>query len=202
MQVQFLIGDEIKYSAQVNISKEELLSDRNYNYTTPHKLNTKSAQTSSNQKFKIPLNVKGSNSTNKRGGFDYSDENSDLDSEDSESDNYSEENESDSFDEMDEDEDLEDKYARGPDSNHFSDDFDSSSKKVLRKNKNDFENLSSTPVSSIGIGSDKKPKRELTVDEILKKNDQIMKRKLHAKKMLEEEKRQTIEKILNVSYGL
>jgi hypothetical protein len=46
-------------------------------------------------------------------------------------------------------------------------------------------------------GSNKRPKRELTEDEILKKNDQIMKRKLHAKKMLEEEKRMTIEKILN-----
>ena len=46
-------------------------------------------------------------------------------------------------------------------------------------------------------GFSKKPKRELTEDEILKKNDQIMKRKLHAKKMLEEEKRLTIEKILN-----
>ena len=47
------------------------------------------------------------------------------------------------------------------------------------------------------LNNNKKPKKELTEDEILKRNDQILKRKLHAEKMLEEEKRQTIEKILN-----
>jgi hypothetical protein len=49
----------------------------------------------------------------------------------------------------------------------------------------------------VELKTNKKPKRELTEDEIIKKNDLILKRKLHAKKMLEEEKRQTIEKILN-----
>jgi len=45
----------------------------------------------------------------------------------------------------------------------------------------------------------KKPKKELTEDDINKKNEQIQKRKNHAKRQLEEEKRQTIEKILNVN---
>ncbi len=45
----------------------------------------------------------------------------------------------------------------------------------------------------------KKPKKELTEDDINKKNEQMQKRKNHAKRQLEEEKRQTIEKILNVS---
>ncbi len=39
----------------------------------------------------------------------------------------------------------------------------------------------------------------MTEDEINKKNEQIQKRKNHAKRQLEEEKRQTIEKILNVN---
>jgi hypothetical protein len=44
----------------------------------------------------------------------------------------------------------------------------------------------------------KRPKKELTEDDINKKNEQFQKRKNHAKRQLEEEKRQTIEKILNV----
>jgi DNA-binding protein H-NS len=44
----------------------------------------------------------------------------------------------------------------------------------------------------------KKPKKELTEDDINKKNEQIQKRKNHAKRQLEEEKTQTIKKILNV----
>jgi hypothetical protein len=47
-------------------------------------------------------------------------------------------------------------------------------------------------------GSKAPLKKELTEDEIIKKNEQMLKRKMHAKRMLEEEKRQTIEKILNV----
>lgn len=43
----------------------------------------------------------------------------------------------------------------------------------------------------------KKQKKELTEDEIMKKNEQMLKRKMHAKRMVEEEKRQAIEKILN-----
>jgi hypothetical protein len=48
------------------------------------------------------------------------------------------------------------------------------------------------------MSSNKKVRKELTEDEISKKNEQMQKRKMHAKRMLEEEKRQTIEKILNV----
>ena len=44
----------------------------------------------------------------------------------------------------------------------------------------------------------KKPKKELTEYDINKKNEQIQKRKNHAKRQLEEEKTQTIKKILNV----
>jgi len=43
----------------------------------------------------------------------------------------------------------------------------------------------------------KRIRKELTEDEINKKNEQIQKRKNHAKRQLEEEKRLTIEKILN-----
>lgn len=68
------------------------------------------------------------------------------------------------------------------------------SKKLLRKYRSDIDQ--DTYFSELPNGN-KKQKKELTEDDILKKNDQIMKRKLHAKKMLEEEKRQTIEKILN-----
>lgn len=48
------------------------------------------------------------------------------------------------------------------------------------------------------LGEYKKVKKELTEDDIIKKNDQVLKRKMHAIRQLEEEKKQTIEKILNV----
>jgi hypothetical protein len=38
----------------------------------------------------------------------------------------------------------------------------------------------------------------MTEEEISKKHEQMLKRKTHTQRMLEEEKRQTIEKILNV----
>lgn len=48
-----------------------------------------------------------------------------------------------------------------------------------------------------GLSNNKKPKRELTEEEIAKKTEQMRIRKLHAKKQLEEQKRETIERILN-----
>lgn len=48
-----------------------------------------------------------------------------------------------------------------------------------------------------GLSNNKKPKRDLTEEEIAKKTEQTRIRKLHAKKQLEEEKRETIERILN-----
>jgi hypothetical protein len=95
---------------------------------------------------------------------------------------------------MDEDEEDEDKIASV---SIKSDEYSltgENSKKLLRKYRSDIEQ--DTYFSELPNGN-KKQKKELTEDDILKKNDQIMKRKLHAKKMLEEEKRQTIEKILN-----
>ena len=46
-------------------------------------------------------------------------------------------------------------------------------------------------------GSGKKIKKELTEEEIAKKTEQARLRKLHAKKLIEEEKREAVERILN-----
>ena len=43
----------------------------------------------------------------------------------------------------------------------------------------------------------KKVKRELTEEEIAKKTEQARLRKLHAKKLIEDEKREAVERILN-----
>ena len=52
MQINFVIGNEIKYSAKINESREELFKDL-YN------INRSKDQVAQNkQKFKIPINVK------------------------------------------------------------------------------------------------------------------------------------------------
>ena len=49
----------------------------------------------------------------------------------------------------------------------------------------------------LGGNTNKKVKRELTEEEIAKKTEQARLRKLHAKKLIEEEKREAVERILN-----
>ena len=49
----------------------------------------------------------------------------------------------------------------------------------------------------LGGSGNKKVKKELTEEEIAKKTEQARLRKLHAKKMIEEEKREEVERILN-----
>ena len=67
--------------------------------------------------------------------------------------------------------------------------------KHLRRSK------TNTELESFFIeGNSKKQKKELTEEEINKKHEQMMKRKTHTQRLLEEEKRQTIEKILNVLF--
>ena len=49
----------------------------------------------------------------------------------------------------------------------------------------------------LGGSGNKKVKKELTEEEIAKKTEQARLRKLHAKKLIEEEKREAVERILN-----
>ena len=110
--------------------------------------------------------------------------------EDEEFDNEKEENSSeDSFKASDEDLDEDDKLDIGS-NDYISISDENNSRKNLRKYGNTEESLYILP-------NHKKPKKELTEEEIAKKTEQTRLRKLHAKKLLEEEKRETIERILN-----
>ena len=110
---------------------------------------------------------------------------------DDEIDNDKEENSSeDSFKASEEDLDEDDKLDYGTNDYISVSDENNSSRKHLRKYGNTEELLYILP-------NHKKPKRELTEEEIAKKTEQTRLRKLHAKKLLEEEKRVTIERILN-----
>ena len=110
---------------------------------------------------------------------------------DDEIDNDKEENSSeDSFKASEEDLDEDDKLDYGTNDYISVSDENNSSRKHLRKYGNTEELLYMLP-------SHKKQKRELTEEEIAKKTEQTRLRKLHAKKLLEEEKRVTIERILN-----
>ena len=112
---------------------------------------------------------------------------------DDEIDNDKEENSSeDSFKASEEDLDEDDKLDYGTNDYISVSDENNSSRKHLRKYGNTEELLYMLP-------SHKKQKRELTEEEIAKKTEQTRLRKLHAKKLLEEEKRVTIERILNES---
>ncbi len=114
----------------------------------------------------------------KRGKRDYDEE-----------DEFTESYSSDSFDseEIDIDED------EVQDSIKSEENFNEGQKKLLRRFKNELE----IEQEMVELRTNKKSKKQLTEDDIIKKNDLVLKRKLQAKKMLEEEKRQTIEKILN-----
>ena len=70
-----------------------------------------------------------------------------------------------------------------------------SNQRMLRK----YGNISSKENEIYGLGNtgNKKIKKELTEEEIAKKTEQARLRKLHAKKLIEEEKREAVERILN-----
>ena len=67
--------------------------------------------------------------------------------------------------------------------------------RLLRK----YGNISEKDSEYYGLGTsgNKKIKKELTEEEIAKKTEQARLRKLHAKKLIEEEKREAVERILN-----
>ena len=68
------------------------------------------------------------------------------------------------------------------------------SQRMLRK----YGNISEKEHEIYGLGGwNKKIKKELTEEEIAKKTEQARLRKLHAKKLIEEEKREAVERILN-----
>ena len=85
--------------------------------------------------------------------------------------------------------------------NKFGGDSSESSSKnnnnqrLLRK----YGTISAKDNEFFGLGgnSNKKIKKELTEEEIAKKTEQARLRKLHAKKLIEEEKREAVERILN-----
>jgi len=68
-------------------------------------------------------------------------------------------------------------------------------KNSRKKNRTEVEDIEKYMINPL-LGN-KKIRKELTEDEINKKNELIQKRKNHAKRQLEEEKRLVIEKILN-----
>ena len=70
-----------------------------------------------------------------------------------------------------------------------------SSQRLLRK----YGTITDKDNEFYGLGGsgNKKVKRELTEEEIAKKTEQARLRKLHAKKLIEEEKREAVERILN-----
>ena len=66
--------------------------------------------------------------------------------------------------------------------------------RLLRK----YGNISDKDSEYYGLNrGHKKVKRELTEEEIAKKTEQARLRKLHAKKLIEDEKREAVERILN-----
>jgi hypothetical protein len=96
MQISFIIGNEIKFTARLNISKQELLgSNNNINRYNDNMLGRK-------QKFKIPLNVKYRILIYKRNQLPQKNKNNidDFDDDDEEESISS----SDSFNEFDDDE--------------------------------------------------------------------------------------------------
>ena len=125
--------------------------------------------------FKIPIN--------RRRVISYEEESS----------SNEEDEDDDSFEAMEEDIDDEDRL----DSINNSENGSSSSyskKKMLRR----YGNTDSQEEKLLYLlSNNKKPKKELTEEEIAKKTEQMRIRKLHAKKMLEEEKREAVERILN-----
>lgn len=130
------------------------------------------------QKFKIPISLNTITSNKKSNASNnFEDE--------YETSSYSS---SDSFNAEDEDLEEEDKLLESIKSNEEGD------KKLLRKYK--YEDMTTIQNLYFNNSSNKK-KKDLSEDEIARKNEQMLKRKIHAKRMLEEEKRQTIEKILN-----
>ena len=84
-------------------------------------------------------------------------------------------------------------------SNKIGDSSESSSRtknnqRLLRK----YGNISDKDSEYYGLNKGhKKVKRELTEEEIAKKTEQARLRKLHAKKLIEDEKREAVERILN-----
>ena len=129
-----------------------------------------------------------------------SNSNSSDEEEEDESEEY-EENENSYDDENDsEDSDNENNQNFSPKNNNknLGDSFSSSSKnnsnqRRLRK----YGAISEKENELLGFGNNKKIVKELTEEEIAKKTEQARLRKLHAKKLIEEEKREAVERILN-----
>lgn len=131
-----------------------------------------------NDAFRIPLS--------KRKLINYEEESSSDNDDDS----------SDSFQAMDEEIDEEDRIEslNNNSSENGSNSGSYSQRKLLRK-----YGAADTQEEKLlyMLSNTKKPKKELTEEEIAKKTEQMRIRKLHAKKMLEEEKREAVERILN-----
>ena len=79
------------------------------------------------------------------------------------------------------------------------DSSESSSKNNNQRMLRKYGTISAKDHEYLGLGgnSNKKVKKELTEEEIAKKTEQARLRKLHAKKLIEEEKREAVERILN-----
>lgn len=133
--------------------------------------------TNNTKTFKIPIN--------RRRVISYEESSSNEDDEDDDS--------SDSFEAMEEDVDEEDRLDSFNNSENGSN-SSYSKKKMLRR----YGNTDSQEEKLLYLlSNNKKAKKELTEEEIAKKTEQMRIRKLHAKKMLEEEKREAVERILN-----
>lgn len=161
MQLVFVIGNQIKYTARIPHTREQL--------GLKHKLISKT--------FKKPVKIIILTQKNKK---------------DFESSSYS----SDSFDQFGEDEEDNDDVDKIDEEDVVIE---------IGKVRNQFiqkhtrGNKSNTELESFLIDNNsKKYKKELTEEEINMKHEQMLKRKTHTQRILEEEKRQTIEKILNV----
>ena len=128
--------------------------------------------------------------------------NSSEEEEEDESEEYEENENSYDDDEDDNEESDEDNNQNfSPKNNNnknLGDSFSSSSKnnsnqRRLRK----YGAISEKENELLGFGNTKKVVKELTEEEIAKKTEQARLRKLHAKKLIEEEKREAVERILN-----
>ena len=151
---------------------------------------------------------------------DYDSEEEDEDDNDEESEEYeesdnelSEENDNSGQEEDDENNNSNNNKNNSDNDNSLSNSNNTNKKNKIRgdssetssKNNNNqrmlrkYGNITAKDNEFYGLGGsgNKKIKKELTEEEIAKKTEQARLRKLHAKKLIEEEKREAVERILN-----
>ena len=112
----------------------------------------------------------------------------------SSSSNDDDDDESEVFDELEQEEDEEDRIDNSVGNNQSDSNNSYGQRKMLRR----YGMMPSAEENLLYmLSGNKKPKKKLTEEEIAKKTEQMRIRKLHAKKMIEEEKREAVERILN-----